>query len=1134
MRKNFKNDVFISYSSKDKQIVNEIAIRLKADGISVWLDKWEIKVGDSIPVKIERALEDSRALLLFMSANSFSSDWVTLERQTALFRDPINIQRRFIPLRLDNSEIPDVLKQYAYVDWREKSEKEYNKLLTACRLHETTSDSIRDQKGELKPSADLKGHNRPVLRIAISADGSLAVSSSHDNTVRVWDLKKNECLSTLFGHTNSVVGVAVTPDGNRAVTGSHDRSVRIWDLVQEECIAELRGHSAAIVAVAVTDDGSMAVTGSLDDTIKVWDLYSNKCVETFTGHTDQVLGVAVASKVKIAVSCSKDTSVRVWDLVAGKCTHKLTGHSDAVTGVAITPDASKAISGSNDKTLRIWDLLSGRCVGVLEGHTENLIGVAISANGRLAVSSSHDGTIRAWDLDFGSCISLLKHPDEAPVAVALSPDGKVVVSGSTSGTVQIWNLPVMNGDLERKPGEAKYTNAKVLLVGDSGVGKSALAIRLTQDRFVPTISTDGAWATHIRLPQEVTPNILEKDIWLWDFGGQADYRLIHQLFMEDTALAVLVFDPQNDNPFEGLGRWANDIQRSTNRALQKLLVAGRCDRGGLTVSRKSIDSFVLEHGFAAYIQTSANTGVGCSELKSLIVENIAWDKIPWTSSPRIFKQLKEAVLSIKEEKVVLLRVNELRQRLEMKLPREKFTFDQIRAVIALLVSPGAVWQLKFGDFILLQPEMINAYASAVIRSIRSHMDEIGCIAEEDLLAGKLDYQDMERLPLYDEQIILRAMHQTFVDHGLCLREYTDAGTMLVFPSYFRRERPDQEDHPTPFVTYQISGPLDEIYATLVVRLIYTAAFEQDQLWKNAADFKTYSGKRLGLRMNKLSEGSAEITVYFDPEIPDDTKVTFMRYIHEHLRKKDQNLKRTRHYVCPKCSEAVESYKAIRKRLEDGKKTISCLFCDYTIPLVDLIEEKFSSDEFRILVRKLEERSRTHIDSESQELIMIGHAFSTASEAGQIFRPIKDSDWGIDGEIEFIDYDGKASGKRIYLQFKYNKYYSYHKDRDGNDVFVIKKVKYAEHWINQNNPVMLLFRKHDGEIWWMNIMSFLLGSSIEKKVFDKNREVKIEKSEEKKIRLMVKKFVFSGEPFTALSVQRMRDKLIPQVEEIIGV
>ena len=135
-------------------------------------------------------------------------------------------------------------------------------------------------------------------------------------------------------------------------------------------------------------------------------------------------------------------------------------------------------------------------------------------------------------------------------------------------------------------------------------------------------------------------------------------------------------------------------------------------------------------------------------------------------------------------------MSELKQQLEMKLPGEAFTFEELRAVVGFLAGPGAVWQLEFGNIILLEPERVNAYAASVIRKVRAHTEEIGCILEEDVLSGKLDYQNMKRLPSDEEWIVLRAMHLTFVDHGFCLREPTDEGTLLVFPSYFKRKRPE--------------------------------------------------------------------------------------------------------------------------------------------------------------------------------------------------------------------------------------------------------------------------------------------------------------------------------------------------------
>lgn len=134
----FTHDVFLSHSSKDKAVVRPLAERLRKDGLNVWLDEWEIKPGDSIPAKIEEGLECSRVLVLCMSAHAFGSDWAQLESSTFRFRDPLNEQRRFIPLRLDDAPIKGSLAQFLYINWRSADrEQEYAKLLGACRNPQT-------------------------------------------------------------------------------------------------------------------------------------------------------------------------------------------------------------------------------------------------------------------------------------------------------------------------------------------------------------------------------------------------------------------------------------------------------------------------------------------------------------------------------------------------------------------------------------------------------------------------------------------------------------------------------------------------------------------------------------------------------------------------------------------------------------------------------------------------------------------------------------------------------------------------------------------------------------------------------------------------------------------------------------
>ena len=138
MNEQLSYDVFLSHSSRDKAVVRAVAERLRQDGLKVWFDEWVLKPGDSIPAKIEEGLEHSRVLVLCMSANAFGSDWAQLEAGTFRFRDPLNKERRFIPLRLDDAPIKGSLAQFLYINWRSADrEQEYARLLEACRHPET-------------------------------------------------------------------------------------------------------------------------------------------------------------------------------------------------------------------------------------------------------------------------------------------------------------------------------------------------------------------------------------------------------------------------------------------------------------------------------------------------------------------------------------------------------------------------------------------------------------------------------------------------------------------------------------------------------------------------------------------------------------------------------------------------------------------------------------------------------------------------------------------------------------------------------------------------------------------------------------------------------------------------------------
>ena len=963
----------------------------------------------------------------------------------------------------------------------------------------------------------LKGHTGWVHSVAVSPDSTWAVSGSMDKTIKTWDLETGQCRATLEGHKGQLKSVSITPDGTRILSGSWDNTIGVWDVETGRNLAYLKGHKHFVYSVVPLPDSRRALSASSDNTLKLWDLDSGNCLKTFAGHGGAVTSVSVSPDGRRVVSGSYDKTLKYWDLETGQCLATLEGHSDFVNSVQITADGRYAVSGSNDQTVKLWDLETRTCRGTFEGHKDHIHSVALSPDGKLAASTGFtDRTVRLWDLTSGACVQVIMEDDIIfhTTSVAFSPDGTRLVIGNAAKeddySLYIYRLTGVTAAIP----EQRYTNAKVVLVGESGVGKSGLAHRLIEDRFIETHSTHGMNVWRLDLPLEEKKG-LEREALLWDLAGQEDYRLIHQLYLDETALALVLFNPQKNDPFADIVDWLKALgaaaaKNQPGRPI-KLLVAARTDVGSVKVSRKKIDRFLEEHGFAAYLATSAKSGFNCSDslnqnqpsaLKQAIARHIPWTLLPWTSTPRLLRELKNAVLAMKEEKLGLLRFPELVQRLKQELPKEVFGEDDVRTAVSLLANHGLVMPLQFGDLVLLQPEMLNGYASAVIRAARTHIDEIGCVCQDDVFQRRIDMTGVRRLAQAEEDLLLRAMVQTFLDKSLCIAEDTDRGKQLIFPSQYRRER-DIPVHPGIFVSYTFTGELAVVYTTLVVRLWYGGGFDNKELWSNAAEFATPGGKTMGLVMERSGEGEGTIDVFFHHEATEDAKVMFSEYVHRHLHKYGREVRRHRHYVCGHCGNPVIDREAVRRRLAAGKKFITCQDCDEKIPLVDRIEQRLASDPVARRVAQMDEIAGLALDSQALEQILDGHMMSICGEANQIFRLASRFDYGIDGEIEFKDDQGKPCGKKIYVQLKSGGSYLRHRQRDNRLVFDVKNPRHLDYWKKQPVDVYLVIRDDQGVIRWMNVTPVL-------KARQNQESLQLE---------------FTGEKLDAAALLRVREKLL---------
>ncbi len=293
----------------------------------------------------------------------------------------------------------------------------------------------------------LTSHTGPVWSVAVTADGTKAVSGDDDGTVRVWDLVASRQQAELNGH-DQASSVTITADGTRAVSGGTEGAVRVWDLTAGRQQAKLRGFHFWPSSVAVTADGARAVSGGDDGTVRVWDLATGRRQAKLTGHTGPVRSVAVTADGTKAVSGGDDGTVRVWDLTVGRQQAELTGHTGPVRSVAVTADGTRAVSGGDDGTVRVWDLTTGRQQAELTGHDGRVRSVAVTADGARAVSGGGDGSVRVWDLTVGREQAKLTGHTGPVRSVAVTPDGTRAVSGGDDGAMRIWDLTAIRQEAE--------------------------------------------------------------------------------------------------------------------------------------------------------------------------------------------------------------------------------------------------------------------------------------------------------------------------------------------------------------------------------------------------------------------------------------------------------------------------------------------------------------------------------------------------------------------------------------------------------------------------------------------------------------------------------------------------------------
>jgi WD40 repeat protein len=862
----------------------------------------------------------------------------------------------------------------------------------------------------------LAEHHDTIIGLAWSPDGKRLASGAHNRVINIWNMANKRSFS-LRGHNGPVNCLAWSPDQRLLASGSADHTICIWNTNTWQLQHRLTGHESVVYSIAWSPRHKMLASGSWDNTIRLWNVATGQLLRTLTEHAGIIYCVAWSPNGRFLASASDDGTIRVWDTRTWQVAYTFADHMGSVRSIAWSPDGRSLASGSSDKTIRIWDVPPGQQMQVIEGHTGAVFAVSFSARGRFLVSKSKDGTVQLWRTDTYENVAIIpdgSHQDDVPEWLVMTPTSGpafhpkapvlATLGERDARAIRIWQLDVnllhtVNPSFET----VHYTNAKVVLIGDSGVGKSGLSLVLTGQSFAATDSTHGRRIALFHQEKVALDNQRReaRETLLWDLAGQPAYRLIHQLHLNEVTVALIIFDAHSETDlFAGVQYWnraLDQAQRAQGRAalpLKKFLVAARIDRGGIPVSRERIERLQRELGFDGYFETSAKERWGIPELIAAIRGAIAWERLPRVSSTELFLQIKDFLIAEKTAGRVLATTTDLYHaflRSNSTLTETESMWAQFETCIGRVEARGLLRRLSFGDLVLLQPELLDAYASVIVNAAHEEPDGLGCITEEDVHQGRLRIPEDERISSRDqEQLLLIATVEDLLRHEIALRERANGGPYLIFPSQLTRTYPDLPDPDGKAITFSFDGPTLNIYATLAVRLTHSETFQKQELWRNAATYTTSMGGTYGVLLHEVAEGRGELTLFFDGVASEHTRLHFEDYVYTHLRRRTlpESIQRRRIFICHNCSVPITNRMVIERR-KRGHDWIMCNVCDTRIFLHD--RKKLPSSADQSFITRMDKAADAKREQEIADSVLRGKQATSDFDVFISFSP-EDRPW----------------------------------------------------------------------------------------------------------------------------------------------
>uniref|UniRef100_A0A8B9I1D4 Apoptotic protease-activating factor 1 n=1 Tax=Astyanax mexicanus TaxID=7994 RepID=A0A8B9I1D4_ASTMX len=262
----------------------------------------------------------------------------------------------------------------------------------------------------------------------------IALALSH-YTVELWDFEANKKMAECSGHLSWIPCVQFSPNGSLLLSCSDDQTIRLWETE--------RVHTSSAVAlkrdfdVDFSQDGITVVAADSKNRLQVPRTNLTLCL--LISYVPHRLLTYMSTYLKIA-----NLNI-VWDLSCGKKLQDLECHKGAVLSGDVSTDGSLFSTASADKTAKVWSCASWEMVFSLKGHKACVRSCRFSWDGKRLATGDDNGEIRVSDNGHLLKICSCERKDSMDsfhggwvTDLHFSPDNKVLVS--TGGYIKWWSV----------------------------------------------------------------------------------------------------------------------------------------------------------------------------------------------------------------------------------------------------------------------------------------------------------------------------------------------------------------------------------------------------------------------------------------------------------------------------------------------------------------------------------------------------------------------------------------------------------------------------------------------------------------------------------------------------------------------